>query len=78
VSELTEQYQVTVVPTIILMNSNTVLERLEGGVDPSQVTQAVQRLLAAAETSAAAGTVTATTTAADPQQALTQRNASID
>jgi Grx4 family monothiol glutaredoxin len=73
VSDLTEQYQVTVVPTIILMNSNTVLERLEGGVDPSQVTQAVQRLLAAAETPASAGTVTATTTAADPQQALTQR-----
>jgi len=47
ISELCEQYEVTMVPTVILLLNNTIWERLEGGVlsDPSHVTLAVQRLI---------------------------------
>lgn len=52
-SDLSEVFQVTMVPTIVLLNGGSavenVMERMEGGFDPSQVTIAVQRLLAASE-----------------------------
>jgi Grx4 family monothiol glutaredoxin len=75
VAELTDTYEVTAVPTLILLNGDSVLERLEGGVDPSQVTVAVQRLLAAAEGSSSGGGAAppTTTTTANPEQALTER-----
>jgi Grx4 family monothiol glutaredoxin len=46
VPSLTEKYQVTVVPTFVLIDATgTVVERIEGGEDDvSQVTTAVQRL----------------------------------
>merc|ERR1740130_1574842 len=53
VPELSEKYNVTMVPTVILLLNNntidTVWERLEGEVlsDPSHVTLAVQRLIQA-------------------------------
>lgn len=51
-SELCEQYDVTMVPTVILLFDGTVWERLEGEVlsDPSHVTLAVQRLTQATKT----------------------------
>mmetsp|Transcript_5612 Transcript_5612/g.13203 ORF Transcript_5612/g.13203 Transcript_5612/m.13203 type:complete len:358 (-) Transcript_5612:31-1104(-) len=52
-SGLSEQFQVTMVPTIILLNGGPAVDhisvRMEGGFDPSQVTIAVQRLLSASE-----------------------------
>merc|ERR1740130_358642 len=56
VPELSEKYNVTMVPTVILLLNNnttdTVWERLEGEVlsDPSHVTLAVQRLIQARTT----------------------------
>jgi glutaredoxin-related protein len=49
VSELSEKYDVTMVPTVILLLNNSVWERLENEVlsDPSHVTLAVQRLIQA-------------------------------
>jgi Grx4 family monothiol glutaredoxin len=62
--DLTEEFNVTVVPTVLFLqgNNNVVSERLEGVVDPSQVTVAVQRLVRAAAASTATGTTTTTTT----------------
>lgn len=52
-SDLSEQFKVAMVPTIILLNGGpsveNIMERMEGGFDPSQVTIAVQRLLSASE-----------------------------
>jgi Grx4 family monothiol glutaredoxin len=46
--EVSGKYQVTVVPTFVLLNAaGAVVERIEGGEDVAQVTQAVQRLLQA-------------------------------
>lgn len=72
VSDLSDEYQVTMVPTIILWNNGKVGEKIEGGVDASQLTQAVQRLISATEST---GTVakTSTTTTADPEKQLTER-----
>ena len=72
VSDLSDEYQVTMVPTIILWNNGKVVEKIEGGVDASQLTQAVQRLISATEST---GTVakTSTTTTADPEKQLTER-----
>lgn len=85
-SELAEKYQVTAVPTLIFRNANgVVLERLEGGVEPAQVTVAFQRLLTAPASAAPASaavqgpgdtgatTATTTTAAVDPEAALTER-----
>jgi Grx4 family monothiol glutaredoxin len=47
VSELADKYNVTAVPTLIFSNGDTVMDRLEGGVENAQVTVAFQRLLAA-------------------------------
>jgi Grx4 family monothiol glutaredoxin len=85
---LTESLNVTVVPTLIFLNgsNNNVTERLEGVVDPSQVTVAVQRLVAASSSSSASLTTTAaattstttttettTTTSTTPSSSLTER-----
>lgn len=52
-SDLSEHFQVTMVPTIILLNGGNavdhIVERLDVGLDPSQVTIAVQYLLSASE-----------------------------
>ncbi|CAJ1938290.1 unnamed protein product [Cylindrotheca closterium] len=52
-SDLSEQFQVTMVPTIILLNggptTDHIIVRMEGGFDPSHVTIGVQRLLSANE-----------------------------
>jgi thioredoxin-like negative regulator of GroEL len=53
VSEVSEKYEVTMVPTIIFLSGDQIMERMEGGVDPSKVTIAVQRLMSAAEGSVA-------------------------
>mmetsp|Transcript_59673 Transcript_59673/g.89989 ORF Transcript_59673/g.89989 Transcript_59673/m.89989 type:complete len:340 (+) Transcript_59673:88-1107(+) len=77
VTELTDKYQVEAVPTILFLNAGNVTERLEGGVEPAQVTVAVQRLLSAtaSSTTAASGASAATTAATpvDPETALKQR-----
>jgi Grx4 family monothiol glutaredoxin len=74
VSDLADRYQVTMVPTIVLLNGKHVSERMEGGFDPSQVTIAVQRLLSAVEASAAAATSTPVTTSrVDPEKDLAAR-----
>ena len=72
VSDLSDEYQVTMVPTIILWNNGKVVEKIEGGVDASQLTQAVQRLISATEST---GTVakTSTTTTTDPEKQLRER-----
>jgi len=52
-SDLSEQFQIAKVPTIVLLNGGAavdhVMERMEGGFDPSQVTIAVQRLLSSSK-----------------------------
>jgi Grx4 family monothiol glutaredoxin len=81
VTELTDKYQVEAVPTILFMTNGgtTVTERLEGGVDPAQVTVAVQRLLSTTTTTTTVSSVAAapeamtTTTTVDPETALNQR-----
>jgi Grx4 family monothiol glutaredoxin len=78
VAELTDKFHVTAVPTLLFLNGTIAAERLEGGIEPAQVTVAVQRLLAApvaeangtAETTALA---TTTATVVDPEKALTER-----
>jgi len=87
-SELSEKYEVTMVPTVILLLDNTIWERLEGEVlsDPSHVTLAVQRLIKARSSEDSRSTTSSTTkkessslssTAAekshDPKQALNDR-----
>jgi len=88
-SELSEKYEVTMVPTVILLldNTGTIWERLEGEVlsDPSHVTLAVQRLIKARSNEDGRGNSSSTTknelstsTAAaeknhDPKQALNDR-----
>lgn len=44
---LTSKYSVTSVPTLILLNGDSIQERLEGAVDAPKITQAVQRLVKA-------------------------------
>lgn len=78
VPELTDKYQVTAVPTVVFLLGTVVSERLEGGVEPAQVTVAFQRLLAATmgmdETSSTLAPAAAEPPAvADPEQALKQR-----
>lgn len=51
VSELAEKYNVMAVPTVIFCNGDVITERLEGGVEPAQLTVAFQRLLTATATS---------------------------
>eukprot|EP00539_Tryblionella_compressa_P008267 CAMPEP_0178775500 /NCGR_PEP_ID=MMETSP0744-20121128/24228_1 /TAXON_ID=913974 /ORGANISM="Nitzschia punctata, Strain CCMP561" /LENGTH=362 /DNA_ID=CAMNT_0020432487 /DNA_START=65 /DNA_END=1153 /DNA_ORIENTATION=+ len=89
VSDLSDKFEVTMVPTLVLLNGTSnsnsdpvVLERLEGGVEPSQITLAVQRLIDAPEGVIAAaadannnhnGTATSTPGPKDPQQALNEK-----
>lgn len=79
VPALTDKYHVTAVPTVVFLQGEVVLERLEGGVEPAQVTVAFQRLLAAtveeisSTPSAAAAAVAQTPAVVDPEQALKQR-----
>jgi len=75
VSELADKYNITAVPTLIFSNGDTVMERLEGGVENAQVTVAFQRLLSAP---AGQGSVnepisTMTAPAVDPEKALKER-----
>lgn len=79
-SELAESYHVTVVPTVIFLNGTVVMERLDEGVEPSQITLAFQRLVAAAAAPAAPAdapttptTVAPNTVLVDPEQALNDR-----
>jgi Grx4 family monothiol glutaredoxin len=73
-----ERYNVTVVPTIVLVSAaGTIVEKLEGAGDPSKITVAVQRLMqmtdagnAAAVTASSSSTAAA---AADEKEALKQR-----
>jgi Grx4 family monothiol glutaredoxin len=77
--DITDTYDVTMVPTIVLLNGSSVLERLEGTIEPSQITVAVQRLIDAPEGVIAAATEDTTTpivaapVAKDPQQVLNER-----
>jgi len=75
-SDLSDKFEVTMVPTILLLVGDSIRERLEGEVlsDPSHVTLAVQRLVKLEDLPAAAAAVdTETTTTAeegaDPKQA---------
>jgi len=83
-SELSENYEVTMVPTVILLLDNTIWERLEGEVlsDPSHVTLAVQRLIKARSSEDGGGTSSSTTRTEsqksseknhDPKQAMNDR-----
>jgi len=78
VPALTDKYNVTAVPTVVFLQGDVVSERLEGGVEPAQVTVAFQRLLAASidetsSTSVASATAAEAPAAVDPEQALKQR-----
>jgi glutaredoxin-related protein len=83
-SDLSDKFEITMVPTILLLVGDSIRERLEGEVlsDPSHVTLAVQRLATlddlpaatavAADTETTAPDESTTTTAeegADPKQA---------
>lgn len=88
-SDLADLLDVTMVPTLILLNGGdgklpVVMEKMEGVVEPSQVTVAVQRLIQASEgeavsdgadAAATAGMLTQSSTAAspDPKQAFNDR-----
>jgi len=79
-SDLSDFFEVTMVPTIVLLNGGSavenVMERMEGGFDPSQVTIAVQRLLVATEGSSAvigSGSTPAVSSSEDPEEALAAR-----
>ena len=69
VSDLSDQYEVTMVPTIILLLNNKVWERLEGEVlsDPSHVTLAVQRLFQAQAQDGGTASSAVSTSADDSQ-----------
>ena len=79
VTDLTDKYNVEAVPTILFVNGGNITERLEGGVDPSQLTVAVQRLMSATAISnnkdgaAVMMTAETKTTAIDPEKVLNQR-----
>eukprot|EP00980_Cylindrotheca_fusiformis_P011815 scaffold2816_cov121-Cylindrotheca_fusiformis.AAC.31 len=75
VSDLAEKFEVTMVPTIVFLNGDQVSERMEGGLDPSQVTIAVQRLLSAtpAPDATTPSSAPVTTTSVDPEKELTDR-----
>jgi Grx4 family monothiol glutaredoxin len=67
--EVSGKYQVTVVPTFVLLNAaGAVVERIEGGEDVAQVTQAVQRLLQAPSDELAAES-----SPVSPEEQLNQR-----
>ena len=71
-SDLSDKFEVTMVPTILLLAGDSIKERLEGEVlsDPSHVTLAVQRLATLAEESSATGEVSTTTESTeDPKTA---------
>jgi Grx4 family monothiol glutaredoxin len=77
-SELSDTYNVTMVPTIVLLNggADKIMDKLEGVMDASQVTVAVQNLVQAAEGVSAASTgnaSTATTPVVNPEKALNER-----
>ncbi len=70
---LTEKYNVIAVPTVLFCQGDVVVERLEGGVEPAQITVAFQRLVAA---TAVEGAIVQAFTAAptvDPEQLLKER-----
>lgn len=77
VSELAEQYNITAVPTVVFSNGDTILERLEGGVEPAQITVAFQRLLSASAVSSSTESPIKTSSelpaTKDPEQALNNR-----
>jgi Grx4 family monothiol glutaredoxin len=81
VTTWTDKYNITMVPTVLLISANgTIVERMDSGdsTEPSQITVAVQRLMnnaAAGETHSVAvtGTTSNATPVVDPHQALTQR-----
>ena len=74
-----EQYNVSQIPTIVLSCNGSIVETLEGTIDPSHITLAVQRLanrtttLPSATTATTTTTTTTTTSTLDPQQALQDR-----
>jgi glutaredoxin-related protein len=82
VSALADRFDVSMVPTLVLLNggsstSPVMLEKIEGVVEPSQVTVAVQRLIQSPEGESSSATqsddknagVTAPSSAAGPQDA---------
>ncbi|KAG7371194.1 glutaredoxin [Nitzschia inconspicua] len=84
VSDFADKFDVTMVPTLVLLNGGTgkdplVLEKLDGVLEPSQVTVAVQRLIQAPEGESTTGGRAATTPASasnavqDADQALNER-----
>ena len=73
VSALSDEYKVTLVPTIILLNDGQVAERFEGGADPSSVTMAVQRLIAAQEGTGAVVPTPASNSISNPEKQLADR-----
>lgn len=80
-SNLSEQFKVTMVPTIILLHGGSavdhIIERMDIGLDPSQVTMAVQRLLSASEGPSSAAVSSkgpaAPSSSEDPEKKLTVR-----
>jgi Grx4 family monothiol glutaredoxin len=83
-SDISDKYQVTMVPTVLLFNGPVVVERLEGSLEPSQITVAVQRLIdasdggvgvaaAAAEINHNQASSSGAPSAKDPQQVLNER-----
>jgi len=73
VPALTEKYKVTVVPTFVLLDATgKVVQRIEGGEDVSQVTQATTKLAQASDTSDAAE-VSSEPAALTPEERLSNR-----
>lgn len=73
VHELSEKFQVAMVPTIIFLNGEEVLQRMEGNIEPSQVTVAVQRLMSADSGISSTPTAQANNVAIDPEKKLIER-----
>jgi Grx4 family monothiol glutaredoxin len=78
VSELSDKYNVTAVPTVVFLNGEVVMEQLENGVEPAQITVAFQRLLSASVPTT--GTITTPVShvapaapVVDPETALNDR-----
>jgi Grx4 family monothiol glutaredoxin len=70
--DVSDRYGVSVVPTFILLNeAGVVVERIDGGDDVSQVTQAVQRLVAASPSQG--GGTGGDLVSLSPTEMLTQR-----
>ena len=74
VPALTEKYGVAVVPTFVLLDATgKVVQRIEGGEDVSQVTQAVTKLAQASSDTSEVAAVSSEPAALSPEERLSNR-----